>query len=571
MTITAQNVLDLFDPADDGQPAQPQASTGSASLPTGYVLDASPANGSSLPTGYVLDEAPKSPPIGIAKTAVDQAVQGATFGFGDEIESALAAPVLSVMNGKPISENYEAAHKYAQDQVHQELQDNPGTSIAANLAGGLGTGVAGAGTKAGSALADFIGSGGRAARIAKGTLAGSASGALYGAGSADEGQRLQGAEQGAASGAAVGGALPAIGSALGAAKTTLGLPPISQALQPLAQKAMDYGIPLSRTQISNSGFGKLLASMANQIPFSGASKFAEAQQNGFNRAVASTIGETADKITPDVINSAYKNIGAKYDALQSGSKIAVDPSHINALADIEDQASQFLTSDHSKIVSNTVSKLLNDIAPDGTIAGEKLGSLRSLINGSLKNTKNDSSPYLAQIRNLTMDMTTGLNPSRQALLQEANSQYKNLRILEPLAAKATATGGDISPALLQSAVARKYNLARGQGGKLGDLANIGQAFLKEKVPDSGTAKRLMVLGGLTEIPSAAVATLTGNPLPLMTPFAAMAGARGFNAVNNSQRSVARAINNSGSGLLNYSQQKLIPSALAGYAGNQGNP
>jgi hypothetical protein len=72
------------------------------------------------------------------------------------------------------------------------------------------------------------------------------------------------------------------------------------------------------------------------------------------------------------------------------------------------------------------------------------------------------------------------------------------KIIEPLVAKAK--GGDISPQALMGAVtsdsSKKSMMARGKGGEIGDLARIGQAFLKEP-PSSGTGERLGAYSLLT--------------------------------------------------------------------------
>lgn len=172
------------------------------------------------------------PEVGIGRTAFDQGMQGATFGLADEAQDALgslgAKAFMAFKNNAPqmlggepgkfenesISDLYNEARQNSKQQLSNEVQQNPGTSIASNLAGALLTGGAGATTKAGTVIADSLRTGNLAARTAKGALAGAGSGALYGAGTADDGNRLQGAEQGALTGAVTGGALPVAGAAL---------------------------------------------------------------------------------------------------------------------------------------------------------------------------------------------------------------------------------------------------------------------------------------------------------------------------------------------------------------------
>ena len=79
----------------------------------------------------------------------------------------------------------------------------------------------------------------------------------------------------------------------------------------------DYGIPLTATQVAPSKVGKLLDSVSQKVPFSGAQAFRDQQQKAFNAAVAQTIGENTDAITPAVYAAAKKRIGGVYDDITS--------------------------------------------------------------------------------------------------------------------------------------------------------------------------------------------------------------------------------------------------------------
>lgn len=152
-----------------------------------------------------------------ARTGLDQGLQGATFGFSDEITDRLGAGGASLMTGIPYSELLKEARSTTQARQTEQFHEMPVTSIGANIAGGLLTGGAGATTKTGATISNYVRTGNAAARIAKGVGAGTASGALYGLGAGEDGQRLQSAGQGAVLGA-VGGAA---GSTLGVAGSKL--------------------------------------------------------------------------------------------------------------------------------------------------------------------------------------------------------------------------------------------------------------------------------------------------------------------------------------------------------------
>lgn len=164
----------------------------------------------------------QQPDVSMGRTALDQGVQGATFGFGDEITDRLGAAGASLVTGEKYNDLLKEARANSKDRLSAEFQQHPVVAVGSNLAGTLLTGGAGATTKAGAAIANSLRTGNTAARIAKGALAGAASGGLYGAGAADDGNRLQGAESGAILGGVTGGAIPAAGAALSDVGSTIG-------------------------------------------------------------------------------------------------------------------------------------------------------------------------------------------------------------------------------------------------------------------------------------------------------------------------------------------------------------
>ena len=157
--------------------------------------------------------------------------QGLTFGFGDEMTAGLFAPTTAL--GNLIAGKEDASIGGAYDQNLAEQRNNliaaeqqfPITSTGLEIAGGIGTGVAGAGTKLGGIIARAGAKGlapnaARAStrllgRAATGAAVGGAGGATYGfgTGEGDEG-RLDNAKDLGVSVAAVGGLYPVAGAGL---------------------------------------------------------------------------------------------------------------------------------------------------------------------------------------------------------------------------------------------------------------------------------------------------------------------------------------------------------------------
>jgi hypothetical protein len=79
--------------------------------------------------------------------------------------------------------------------------------------------------------------------------------------------------------------------------------------------------------------------------------------------------------------------------------------------------------------------------------------------------------------------------------------YRNLLPIDEAMASTTsgAIGGDIPPTALLQAVKRQAG-TKGYttgGGDLNDLARVGAAFVREQIPNSGTAQRTMMQNLLT--------------------------------------------------------------------------
>lgn len=499
------------------------------------------------------DSAPKQDIAGpsLARTALDQGLQGATFGFSDEPMDAIGALFAKytpeALGGNPelfkdqsIGDIYGQARNLSKDRLQQEVQQNPFTSIASNIAGGLLTGGAGATTKAGSAVANSLRTGNAASRIIKGALAGSASGGLYGAGSADDGNRLEGAEQGAAYGGVVGGAIPAVSAAGGAIKNAI-LPNVSDPITAaLAQKALDEGIPLRRSQISDSRVAQGIASVTKDIPFSGAGAFADKQTTAFNKAVLAKAGIDAEKATPAILSDAADDFNKKFSSIIGKTTVNIDTAALDDLGKIEQEASKRYGADGRKLVGSYIDDVLSS---GGKIDGQTYQNTRSQL-GKMAKAKGASDPFMAGLlKNIqsTLDDAAlrSLPSAEQQQWQEVRQQYGAFKTIQKAmnSTSGQAAIGNISPAALASAAKTgNPNYARG-AGELNDLARIGGRFVRDNVPNTGTAQRLMTYGALGSAGTAAAL----NPAILVAALKAIGTSAAFNAADTSQSLVRNAI------------------------------
>lgn len=334
---------------------------------------------------------------------------------------------------------------------------------------------------------------------------------------------------GAGAGAAGQGVVSGLSALAQPAKAAL-----SPAVAALAAKAEAMGIPVNVAQLSDSKFVKTLASTLERLPFTGAGASRTAQQQAFNRSVSRTFGEDAPNITQEVYASAKKRIGGDFERLSSQNKLSLDPKLIENLVKLEDDARKFGNNDTAKAVKAAFDELLSKADADGLIPGKAYQSLDSKL-GKLTKTGDEKAFYLGQVRETVRGaMDDSISAADKDAWKTARSQYKNLKTIRDLVAKEGAEG-NVSPALLagriNSSQAGKESMAMGGGGELGDLARIGQQFLKEKIPDSGTAGRLAAMGALGG--GGYALGIDGEAL-LATAALGASGGRGLNMLLNSQ-------------------------------------
>lgn len=158
--------------------------------------------------------APKPSGINRASGALDAALQGATFGFSDEMIAGTRAALESGVNlvrGKDagLSENYDKALAYERERLKSFGDENPILSTGASIAGGL--------APVGPAIAAVKGASSLGGAVARSAGVGAGYGALGGFGAGEGGleNRAAGAAAGGVVGAGLGAALPVAGAAVG--------------------------------------------------------------------------------------------------------------------------------------------------------------------------------------------------------------------------------------------------------------------------------------------------------------------------------------------------------------------
>lgn len=343
-------------------------------------------------------------------------------------------------------------------------------------------------------------------------LAGSAAAPeLLSYGSAEE--RLKNAATSAA-GSVVGGVVipKAVGAAVQGGKNALrGLAGnITPEALALAAKAEKQGIKVNAAQLGDSKFLKTLSSSLEQMPFTGAAKAASEQRGSFTRAVSRTFGEDTDKVTPAVYGAARTRLGQQFDDLSMRNTLNVDDTLMTRLDGILSEARQFGDDSTIKAVNSAYDRLLRQANAGADMTGGKVGaktvievpgaaysSLDRELGNIIKNG-GEKGDYVKRFQAAVRDgMDRSISSADKEAWDTARSQYKNLKAVRDVVAR-DAGDGNIPPAQLLNSLnnseAGKEAMAMGTRGQLGELGRIGKQFVKDSVPNSGTAQRAIAMG-----------------------------------------------------------------------------
>jgi hypothetical protein len=372
-------------------------------------------------------------------------------------------------------------------------------------------------------------------------------------------QLLHGAE----AGAILGPIMPGAGMVANKLGEHLSQSPVATSVADLARTAVEkYGIPLRASQIKGTadrGMAYKDSQMIGRFGTGYASNQA-AQKQAFTKAVAGTFGEDADALTPEVMNRAKHRIGSEFDRVASGTTIT-DTNRLQSELDrVVSEAGQVLPDSDVAPLQKQVDNIKSAIK-DGVLSGEGYQAL-TRRNSPLDRATESANPnirHYAQELKGTLDdaLASAATPENAQALSQAKWQYKNLMTVKNLAAKA-GVSGEISPALLHGAVNTSFrNRAFTGAGDLGELAQIGQTFMKEP-PNSGTAPRLTELlkGGALGAGGLGEGLLLFHDPGTALKLAAGAGALGLGRLGSN--AIAGAVNRS-PGVVN----KLIERAQSG--------
>lgn len=293
-----------------------------------------------------------------------------------------------------------------------------------------------------------------------------------------------------------------------------------------------FGIPVSAGEISSNPSVRFANSVVNKLPGSGGVAHHEEMQTNFNRSVSNTFGENAERITPQVMAQARDRIGNVFEGVaQRTPVIHADPQLATDLRQTIHNAQSTMSAGEVEPLIRQVQNIAGLVDPhSNTITGEIYQNLTKR-GTPLDRAMQSPNP---NIRNSARDIREALDSAMERSappdvvddLRQARGQWRNLRTIEPLVAKAPT--GNISPALLQGRVNTSFKgthgAAYGGGGDLKTLSDIGQRFMKEP-PSSGTSERGLIMHLLGGAGAGGIGMLSGE-LPMKAAALALAGTAG---------------------------------------------
>lgn len=277
----------------------------------------------------------------------------------------------------------------------------------------------------------------------------------------------------------------------------------------MAEELMNRGVPVAPGQLATNPVTRGAYDLSRKLSLFN-NNFGDRQSTAVNRVAANTMGTHADEVTPQVMDATRQRIGNDFESIFGRNTVPIDQQAMTELGDIQSRAVQNLTEAQARDVNRALNTVVDEAANrGGTLPGRTYHAFTSK-GGALHVLTDNRDPNIAfygrQIRQaLNGAFRRNAQPGDAAALDTAREQYRNMKTLQPLAAKSGE--GDLSPMRILSRVSTNdKNSAFTGGGDLGLLGRAGQSFLKPP-QTSGTAERAGLLGA-----GGLLATAGSNPV-----------------------------------------------------------
>lgn len=316
-----------------------------------------------------------------------------------------------------------------------------------------------------------------------------------------------------------------VGGAFGAA-TPMVTGAISRIISPKA--STNANLNLLKSEGVKPTIGQTLGGFANRaeeagmsLPFVGdaISSARNRAKDQFNQAAINRatkpIGEKVQGSGTQAVQEAGDLIGAAYDkAKNSLGGFKIDPQANTELS----QLRMLATSGLQGRERSTVSNYFNDYLNRPSLTAESFKELDSKLTSDIAKFgggdayQQKVADALKEVQRIVTDNAKRANPKAADALAKADEAWANLVRVEGASIGAKGTEGVFTPGQLLTAVrgadksVRDRSTARGTA-LMQDLATAGQSVLGNKLPNSGTADRMIYGGGLLGLGAGGMANL----------------------------------------------------------------
>lgn len=306
-------------------------------------------------------------------------------------------------------------------------------------------------------------------------------------------------------GAGVGAAAPLVTGAIGRIISP------NASTNPTLQLLKNEGVRPTVGQ-SLGGWANRLEEKATSLPIMGdmISRARSQAQRDFNEAAinraTTPIGVKNSGVGQGAVQRAGDQVSDAYAAArnQMGS-FQIDQQGMAEIARIRNMVNA-LPRQQQRTFNNTFDTISTDISPNGTIPADVFKRLDSRLGKDAATFAASGDGYQRQLADALTELQSTIagagrraNPKADAMFSAADRAYANLVRIEGASKAAHNAEGVFTPGQLNTAIRQADQSVRGRAVGRGtalmqDLGNAGQQVLGNKVPNSGTADRLM-LGG----------------------------------------------------------------------------
>lgn len=369
---------------------------------------------------------------------------------------------------------------------------------------------------------------GGGASLASKAAAGSAGGAVFGAtmpvtdGDYSEQKKTQ-----IGMGALLGGAAPGVFQGIG------------KAISPAASKnhhvqtLIEAGVTPTPGQLMG-GIAQRVEDKATSLPIVG-DAITSARQRAvvdYNKAIfdrtLAPIGVRIDQVGREGVAAAQQAIEKAYDDIMPQIQFKADSQFVSELGNIRTMIQHLPDGQVKAFDSLLSSKLVQKMTPQGAADGlnykqvtSELGRLAKTYMSDVDADKRQLGIALKEVQNAVKDNLIRARPQAAQKLATIDKAYSNFTRLQQAAGMSA--DGIFTPAQFKTAVRagdrtmRKGAYAKGSA-VMQDLADAGTSVLNSKIPDSGTASRLLGAGaglGAGVYNPAIPASLVGASVPYL--------------------------------------------------------